>query len=52
MAMENGPLEDVFPSENGDIPLLVSLPDGILFKPRSFNPRFHMVSQLIRVSSH
>ena len=23
MAMENGPVEDVFPIENGDIPLLV-----------------------------
>ena len=34
IAMENGPLEDVFPIKNGDIPAsYVSLLDGILSYP-------------------
>ena len=31
MSMENGPFENVFPTEHGDIPLLCSIPQGCIF---------------------
>ena len=38
--MENGPFEDVFPSEHGDIPAsYVSLPEGIPFERARFHIR-------------
>ena len=42
--MENGPFEDIFPIENGDIPAsYVSLPEGIGKKlPDFYEPNFFL----------